>query len=49
MVAVSLYLRLTAKSLWALAALLIFDAVAVSALVIISHRKTEGEWRWGDR
>ena len=51
MVAVSLYLRLTAKSLWALAALLIFDAVAVSTLVIISHRKTEGEWRWrwGDR
>jgi len=49
MVAVSLYLRLTAKSLWALAALLIFDAVAVSALVIISHRKTEGEWRWRDR
>jgi 4-hydroxybenzoate polyprenyltransferase len=51
MVAVSLYLRLTAKSLWALVALLIFDAVAVSILVIISHRKTEGEWRWrwGDR
>jgi hypothetical protein len=51
MVAVSLYLRLMAKSLWALVALLIFDAVAVSILVIISHRKTQGEWcwRWGDR
>jgi hypothetical protein len=51
MVAVSLYLRLTAKSLWALAALLMFDAAAVSALVIVSYRKTDGEWRWrwGDR
>jgi hypothetical protein len=50
-VAVSLYLRLTAKSPWTLAALLIFDAIAVSILVIISRRKTEGEWRWrwGDR
>jgi hypothetical protein len=51
MLAVSLYLRLTAKSLWALAALLMFDAAAVSALVIVSYRKTDGEWRWrwGDR
>ena len=45
-VAVSLGLRLTAKSLWALAALVLFDAVAVSALVIVSYRKTEGAWRW---
>jgi hypothetical protein len=50
-VAASLYLRLTAKSLWTLAALLMFDAAVVSALVIVSYRKTEGEWRWrwGDR
>jgi hypothetical protein len=50
-VAASLYLRLTAKSPWTLAALLMFDAAVVSALVIISYRKTEGEWRWrwGDR
>ena len=51
MVAVSLYLRPTAKSLWALLALLLFDAAAVTALVIVSYRKTDGGWcwRWGDR
>jgi hypothetical protein len=51
MVAVSLCLRLTVKSLWALVALLIFDAAAISALVIVSYRKTDGgwRWRWGDR
>jgi hypothetical protein len=51
MVAVSLCLRLTDKSLWALAALLIFDVLAICVLVVISRRKTEGEWRWrwGDR
>ncbi len=50
-VAVSICLRLTAKSLWTLAALLIFDALAVLVLVIVSRRKTDGEWhwRWGDR
>jgi hypothetical protein len=47
--AASLYLRLTAKSLWGLAALLAFDAAVVSALVVVSYLKTEGEWRWGDR
>jgi len=36
MVAVSLYLRLTAKSLWALLALLLFDAGALSVLAIVS-------------
>jgi cell division protein FtsW (lipid II flippase) len=51
MVAVSLCRRLTAKSLWALVALLLFDAAAVAALVIVSYRKTDGGWRWrrGDR
>jgi hypothetical protein len=54
MVAVSLCLRLTAKSLWDLVALLLFDAAAVAALVIVSYvsyRKTDGgwRWRWGDR
>ena len=51
MVAVSLYLRLTAKSLWALVALLMFDAAAVAAFVVVSYRKTDGgwRWRWGDR
>jgi cell division protein FtsW (lipid II flippase) len=51
MVAVSLCRRLTAKSLWALVALLLFDAAAVAALVIVSYRKTDGgwRWRWGDR
>jgi len=50
-VAASLYLRLTGNSLWTLAALLLFDAAVVSTLVIVSYRKTEGEWRWrwGDR
>ncbi len=50
-VAVSMCLRLTAKNLWTLAALLIFDALAVLVLVIVSRRKTDGEWhwRWGDR
>jgi hypothetical protein len=51
MVAVSLCLRLTIKNPWALAALVVFDAAAISALAIISYRKTEGgwRWRWGDR
>jgi len=51
MLAVSLYLRLTVKSLWALVALLIFDAAAIAALVVVSYRKTDGGWRWrrGDR
>ena len=46
MVAVSLYLRLAAK-----VALLMFDAAAVAALVVVSYRKTDGgwRWRWGDR
>jgi hypothetical protein len=46
MVAVSLYLRLTAHSLWGLAALLVFNAVALAILAVVSYRKTEGEWRW---
>jgi uncharacterized membrane protein HdeD (DUF308 family) len=51
MVAVSLYLRPTEGSYWALALMLAFDAVAIATLVIISRNKTDGEWhwRWGDR
>ncbi len=51
MVAVSLYLRLAAKSLGALVLLLAFDAAAIAVLWIVSRRKTNGEWRWrwGDR
>jgi hypothetical protein len=51
MVAVSLCLRLTDKSPWALAALVAFDVMALGALAIISYRKTDGEWhwRWGNR
>jgi hypothetical protein len=34
-----------------LLAVLLFDAAAISTLVIVSYRKTEGgwRWRWGDR
>ena len=46
MVAGSLFLRLTDKSPWGLAALMTFDVVALGALAIISYRKTDGEWRW---
>jgi hypothetical protein len=46
MVAVSLALRLTEKSAWTLAALFAFDVAALAALTIVSHRKTEGGWRW---
>jgi hypothetical protein len=46
MVGVSLYLRLTERSLWTLAALFAFDAIALTFLAIVSYRKTDGEWRW---
>ncbi|HVW55747.1 MAG TPA: hypothetical protein VHC00_08710 [Rhizobiaceae bacterium] len=46
MVAVSLTLRLTEKSVWTLAAALAFDVLALAALAVISYRKTEGGWRW---
>jgi len=46
MVAVSVYLRLTATSL---ATLLAFNAIALGVLAIVSRRKTDGEWRWGGR
>ena len=45
-VAVSLAVELTGRHLWTLAALIVFDAIAIAALVIISRRKTDGEWRW---
>ena len=46
MVAVSLALRLEIGSSWALAALVAFDLVALLFLLIVSRRKTEGEWGW---
>ena len=51
MVAVSVYLRLAERHLWALALLVVFDVVALIALTNIARRRTEGEWRWrwGDR
>jgi hypothetical protein len=51
MVAVTLFLRLTFRSFWALAALIAFDVFALIALALVSYRKTDGEWRWrwGDR
>ena len=30
---------------WALSAIVI-DALAIAALIIVSRRKTDGEWRW---
>ncbi len=46
MVAVSLFLRLEFRGYWALAGMLTFDAIALTALFIVSRRKTAGEWRW---
>jgi hypothetical protein len=46
MVAVSLYLRLTARGYWALAVLVAFDVIALGALATISYWKTDGAWRW---
>lgn len=46
MLVVSLYLRLTATSLWALAVLIGFDTAAIVTLFIVSRNKTDGEWRW---
>jgi hypothetical protein len=46
MVAVALSLRLTATNAWALAALLVFDAAAIATFVVVSYRRTGGDWRW---
>jgi len=46
MLVVSHYLRLASPSPWALAATIAFDAAALAALVVVSRRKTAGEWRW---
>ncbi len=50
MVVVSLYLRLTERHDWALAALIAFDVAALAMLLIVSGRKTKGglRWRWGN-
>ena len=46
MFAVSLGLRLETRNGWALAALIAFDVLALLFLLIVSRRKTDGEWRW---
>ena len=46
MVAVSLFLRLTERSYWTVAALLAFDLAAICMLAIFTYRTTDGEWRW---
>jgi hypothetical protein len=46
MVAVSLFLRLDTTGLPGLAGLLAFDVVALGFLIVESHRKTDGVWRW---
>ena len=45
MVVVSLYLRRTEPFYWGLTAMFGFDAIALIALAIVCHRKTDGEWR----
>jgi hypothetical protein len=51
MVGVNLGLRLTEAHHWTLAAILVFDVLALAVLFIVCRRKTAGEWRWrwGDR
>lgn len=51
MILVSFFLRTMSKSDGALAALLAFDAIALSGLLIVCYLKTDGElrWRWGQR
>jgi hypothetical protein len=51
MAGVSLGLRLTTRSLWALAGVVAFDVFALAALVAVTRSKTEGgfRWRWGER
>ena len=46
MVAVSLFLRMETRSFWGLACLFAFDVAVLAVLAIVSHRKTDGEWRW---
>jgi hypothetical protein len=46
MVAGSLFLRLETRSFWGLVGLLAFDAVAIGFLIVVSRRKTNGEWHW---
>jgi hypothetical protein len=46
MVAVSVFLRPNTRSFLGLAGMLAFDAVALSFLLVVSRRKTDGVWRW---
>lgn len=46
MVAVTVFLRLHTRSFLGLAGLLTFDALALSVLLVVSRRKTDGEWHW---
>jgi hypothetical protein len=44
--AINVSLVLTTRHYWTLAALLGLDVLAIVFLVIVTRRKTEGEWRW---
>lgn len=46
MLVVSHYLRLASQSAWPLVATIAFDAAVLAVLVVVSRRKTAGEWRW---
>jgi hypothetical protein len=51
MLAVSLCLRLTSRSYWALAGLISFDVIVLGCFAVVTYLKTDGgwRWRWGDR
>jgi hypothetical protein len=46
MVSVWLCLRPSERQYWALILMLAFDAAALLTLLVVSRRKTDGEWRW---
>ncbi|HVX34614.1 MAG TPA: hypothetical protein VHC71_00155 [Hyphomicrobium sp.] len=46
MVAVTVFLRLHTRSFLGLVGLFAFDALALGVLLVVSRRKTDGEWHW---